>query len=94
MAGELHRRYQESPKGKDKAAKDALAPINERETKLRRAAAGLATDPLFADLQPPHLRRADPHLADAVKYMGDTIQAQPPRPRKKLSACSAKSSIV
>ncbi len=61
-----------APKGKDKAAKDALSPINERETKLRRAAAGLATDPLFADLQPPHLRRADPHLADAVKYLGDT----------------------
>jgi hypothetical protein len=26
----------------------------------------LASDPLFADLQPPHLRRADTHLAEAV----------------------------
>ena len=34
--------------------------------KLRNAAAGLANDPLFADLQPPHLRRADSHLAEAV----------------------------
>ncbi len=60
-----------APPGKDKPPKDALAAIRERETKLRRAAAGLATDPLFADLQPPHLRRADPHLADAVKYLDD-----------------------
>ncbi len=58
-------------KGKEKPAKDTLAPIRERETTLRRAAAGLATDPLFADLQPPHLRRADPQLADAVKYLDD-----------------------
>ena len=34
--------------------------------KLRNAAAALATDPLFADLQPPHLRRADVPLAEAV----------------------------
>jgi hypothetical protein len=40
--------------------------------KLRSAAAGLATDPLFADIQPPHLRRADAHLADAVKSLQGT----------------------
>jgi hypothetical protein len=58
-------------KGKSKTAKETLAAIRERETKVRRAAAGLATYPSFADLQPPHLRRADPHLADAVKYLAD-----------------------
>ena len=47
------------PKNGEEAAKDARAAIREREAKLRNAAAALATDPLFADLQPPHLRRAD-----------------------------------
>jgi hypothetical protein len=56
-------------KSGDKAAKDARAAIRDREVKLRSAAAGLATDPLFADLQPPHLRRADAQLADAVKSL-------------------------
>ncbi len=37
--------------------------------KLRNATAGLANDPLFADLQPPHLRRADAHLADALRSL-------------------------
>ena len=40
--------------------------------KLRNAAAGLANDPLFADLQPPHLRRADAQLADAVTSLEGT----------------------
>ena len=53
-------------KNGEKSAKDARAAIREREVKLRNAATALATDPLFADLQPPHLRRADAHLADAV----------------------------
>ncbi len=48
------------------SAKDVRAAIREREVKLRNAAAALATDPLFADLQPPHLRRADAQLAEAV----------------------------
>jgi hypothetical protein len=61
-----------SSKNGEKAAKDARAPIREREVKLRSAAAGLATDPLFADIQPPHLRRADAHLADAVKSLQGT----------------------
>ncbi len=47
-------------------AQNARAAIRGREVKLRNAAAALATDPLFADLQPPHLRRADAHLAEAV----------------------------
>ncbi len=54
-----------SKKG-EKAAKDARAAIQGREVKLRNAASGLATDPLFADLQPPHLRRAEAQLAEAV----------------------------
>jgi hypothetical protein len=48
------------------SAKDERAAIRGREVKLRNAATALATDPLFADLQPPHLRRADAHLAEAV----------------------------
>ncbi len=37
--------------------------------KLRSAVTALANDPLFADLQPPHLRRADTSLGDAVAYL-------------------------
>jgi hypothetical protein len=49
-----------------KPAKEALATIGDREKNLRNATAALANDPLFADLQPPHLRRADALMADAV----------------------------
>ncbi|MCA1686010.1 MAG: DUF4175 domain-containing protein, partial [Planctomycetia bacterium] len=48
------------------ATKDALAAVRDRETRLRNAATALAAHPLFADLQPPHLRRADAHLGDAL----------------------------
>jgi hypothetical protein len=48
------------------SAKEARSEIRERETKLRNAANALATDPLFADLQPPHLRHAQTQLAEAV----------------------------
>jgi hypothetical protein len=51
------------------SAKNARAAIRGREVKLRNAANALATDPLFADLQPPHLRRADADLADAVTFL-------------------------
>jgi hypothetical protein len=51
---------------KDKPAKDARAAIRAREAKLRTAASALAADPLFADLQPPYLRRADVNLAEAA----------------------------
>ena len=53
-------------KSGEKSAKDARVAIREREMKVRNGATALASDPLFADLQPPHLRRADAHLADAV----------------------------
>jgi hypothetical protein len=61
---------------KDESAKDARATIREREGKLRGAVAALANDPLFADLQPPHLRRADAPLAEAVTALeGADVQA-------------------
>jgi hypothetical protein len=56
-------------KTKDEPAKKAREAIRQREVKLRSAATALANDPLFADLQPPHLRRADTHLADAMKAL-------------------------
>jgi hypothetical protein len=56
-------------KNGDNSAKDARAAIRDREVKVRNAAAAFATDPLFADLQPPHLRRADAHLAEAVTHL-------------------------
>jgi hypothetical protein len=51
------------------SAKEARAAIRQREVKIRNAATALATDPLFADLQPPHLRRADAHLAEAASSL-------------------------
>jgi hypothetical protein len=54
------------------AAKTVLVSVRERETKVRKAVAALAVDPLFADQQPPHLRRADTPLADAVSHLDGT----------------------
>ena len=56
----------------EESAKNARAAIREREVKLRNAESALANDPLFADLQPSHLRRADAHLADAVTSLGES----------------------
>jgi hypothetical protein len=53
----------------EKSAKEARVAIRDRETKLRNAAAALATDPLFADLQPSHLRRADSFIAEAMSFL-------------------------
>jgi hypothetical protein len=61
-----------APKGADQKAKDARTALRSREEKLRNAATALATDPLFADLQPPHLRRADGQLAEAMASLGAT----------------------
>jgi hypothetical protein len=58
-----------APSGSDESAKKTRAAIRERELNVRNAASGLATDPLFADLQPPHLRRADADLAEALKSL-------------------------
>jgi hypothetical protein len=55
-----------------KPAKEVRSAIRGRELKIRSATAGLASDPMFADLQPPHLRRADGNLADAVSHLEGT----------------------
>ena len=61
---------------KEDSAKDARTAIREREGKLRIAVAALANDPLFADLQPPHLRRADAPLSEALTSLeGADVQA-------------------
>jgi hypothetical protein len=52
--------------------KETRAAIRERESKVRGAGAALANDPLFADLQPPHLRRADTHLSEAITSLEGT----------------------
>jgi len=57
---------EKTSKNGDESAQSARAAIRGREVKLRSAEAALANDPLFADLQPPHLRRADAQLAEAV----------------------------
>ena len=62
----------EASRKADEAAKEARAAIRERENKIRRAAAALATEPLFADQNPAHLRRADPHLGDALASLEGT----------------------
>jgi hypothetical protein len=56
-------------KNTDQAAKDAGAAIRGRAQKIRGAVTALAADPLFADLQPPHLRSAEAQLADAAKLL-------------------------
>jgi hypothetical protein len=53
----------------EESAKQTQSAIRGREEKLRSAVNALANDPLFADLQPPHLRRADTNLGDAVAYL-------------------------
>ncbi len=56
----------------EEAARAARAAIRERENKIRKAAAALAAEPLFADQNPAHLRRADPHLGDALASLEGT----------------------
>jgi hypothetical protein len=46
--------------------KDARAAVREREARLLKAATALSANPLFADQQPQHLRRAVDHLGEAV----------------------------
>jgi hypothetical protein len=52
------------------AREEAQAAIRKREVGVRNATTALAADPLFADLQPAHLRRGETHLGDAVAYLG------------------------
>ena len=55
-----------SPKDADAARK----AVRDRETALKATAASLAAEPLFAPLDPSHLKLADPHLADAIGHLG------------------------
>jgi hypothetical protein len=54
---------------KEDADAGSLKPVQQRAVRLRNAVSALATDPLFADLQPPHLRKADVHLAEVVEAL-------------------------
>jgi hypothetical protein len=70
----------------EKRSKEARAAIRARELKLRSAAAALADDPLFADLQPPYLRRADAHLAEVLaSFEGTKLAAAAAVEAKALS---------
>ncbi len=55
------------------------AANRERETNVKKKASELAADPLFASLQPPHLKQADPHLEDALTLLAkpDAAAAEP-----------------
>ncbi len=59
----------DSSKKGESPSKDALAAIRDREVKVRNAANALANDPLFADLQPPYVRRSDSRLGEAVAFL-------------------------
>ena len=62
-----------SQNGNDAAkSKPAQAANRARAAGIQKKAAGLAGDPLFAGLQPPYLKQADPHLADAVNLLATT----------------------
>jgi hypothetical protein len=50
-------------------SKDARASIRDREGKVLKATTALADDPLFADQQPPHLRRGVDHLREALNLL-------------------------
>ena len=59
--------------------KSAWSTAREQTSKLRGAVAAMAGDPLFADLQPPHLRQADAHLANALGALeksGGNLEAE------------------
>ena len=58
------------PKTGGAASKDVREGIRARETGVRKKTASLASDLLFASLQPAYLKQADPHLADAETYLG------------------------
>jgi hypothetical protein len=68
------------PREGDRAAVvTAFGNIRERELVIRNVANALAADPLFADQQPPLLRRADTHLGDVLTHLqaGDVDAAIP-----------------
>ncbi len=75
---------------KAKAKKDSSARSAAREqaSKLRGAVAAMAGDPLFADLQPPHLRQADAHLADVLAALEKSSGDLEAENRKAIEAGS------
>jgi hypothetical protein len=64
----------------DKAAKEANRA---QEDQVQKKTAGLAADPLFATLQPPYLKQADPHLGDAVSLLGSSHLDKAAEPEEK-----------
>lgn len=56
----------------DADRKAAREGARDREAAIKATASSLAAEPLFAPLDPSHLKQADPHLADAVAHLGNT----------------------
>jgi len=54
----------------DDARKAARESARDRETVLKATAASLASEPAFASQNPAHLKAAEPHLSDALSYLG------------------------
>jgi hypothetical protein len=54
----------------DANRKTARESARDRETAIKATASSLAAEPLFAPLEPSHLKQADPHLTDAVSHLG------------------------
>jgi hypothetical protein len=50
--------------------KTAREAVRDRETAIKATASSLASEPLFAPLDPSHLKQADSHLTDAVSHLG------------------------
>ena len=59
-------------KNGEKSTKASRTALKERAAKLRNTANALANDPLFADLQPPYLRRADAYLTEVTATLEKT----------------------
>ncbi|MFI5461550.1 MAG: DUF4175 domain-containing protein, partial [Isosphaerales bacterium] len=56
--------------------KEAGDAIRAHELDIQKRTGKLASDPLFATLQPPYLKQADPPLGDAVTYLAKTDLAE------------------
>jgi hypothetical protein len=51
------------------APQDARDAATAREAAVKKTAERLAGEPLFAEVEPPYLRQADPHLGDAIALL-------------------------
>ena len=72
--------------GEADARKTARAALRGREVGLRKAAAALATDPLFADDRRSQLRQADAPLADAAARLDGEDAAEAVAAEEKAAA--------